>query len=192
MTRSSLFILVAALAGALVVGGCTGVRKQLGLTKQPPDEFRVVAHAPLTMPPDMNLRPPVPGVPRPQEGTPRQQARQTVVRVDGAKEPAAVPVAGADGRSLGEQALLRQAGADQTDSSVRQRIDEETQRINEDNVRLIDRLVFWRDAAPPGEVVDAVEEAKRLRKNAALGKPPSEGEVPTIERKNKALLEGIF
>src|SRR3546814_5174685 len=43
-----------------------------------PDEFRVVSRAPLTLPPDYNLRPPEPGAPRPQVGTPSQQAERAV------------------------------------------------------------------------------------------------------------------
>ncbi|MCH6587398.1 MAG: DUF3035 domain-containing protein, partial [Proteobacteria bacterium] len=33
---------------------------------------------------------------------------------------------------------------------------------------------------------------KRLRETAALGKAVPAGETPTIERKSKALLEGLF
>ena len=52
--------------------------------------------------------------------------------------------------------------------------------------------MFWREEVPPGRIIDADAEAKRLRENAALGKPVTAGETPTIERKKKALLEGIF
>ena len=41
-------------------------------------------------------------------------------------------------------------------------------------------------------MIDAEAEAKRLRENSALGRPATEGKTPTIERKKKALLEGIF
>ncbi|MCH8926537.1 MAG: DUF3035 domain-containing protein, partial [Proteobacteria bacterium] len=33
---------------------------------------------------------------------------------------------------------------------------------------------------------------KRLRENAALGKAVTAGRTPTIERKSKALFEGLF
>ncbi len=50
------FSLIAAVIMAL--SACSGVKKQLGLTKQSPDEFKVVARAPLSLPPDFSLRPP--------------------------------------------------------------------------------------------------------------------------------------
>ena len=47
-----------------------------------------------------------------------------------------------------------------------------------------------RDADALG--IDAAAEAKRLHDNAALGQPVNAGNTPTIERKRKAPLEGIF
>lgn len=177
-----------ALGLAFALTACSGIREQLGLTKQPPDEFRVQARAPLSMPPDFNLRPPRQGAPRPQEGTVQQQARQAVFRVG--KTP--VSAAGADGRSHGERALLAAAGADRADPNIRATVDRETGILNEQDESFLDFLVFWRDKAPSGTVVDAEQEAKRLRENAALGKPATEGETPTIERRKKALFEGLF
>ena len=58
-------VLVASAVFALTA--CEGVKKQFGLTKQSPDEFRVVARAPLSLPPDFTLRPPEPGAVRPQD-----------------------------------------------------------------------------------------------------------------------------
>src|SRR5207248_7229544 len=66
------------LAGALVISGCSDLKKAIGLERSTPDEFAVESRAPLTMPPDFNLRPPQPGAARPQEKSPGQQARQTI------------------------------------------------------------------------------------------------------------------
>ncbi len=81
---------------------------------------------------------------------------------------------------------------DRADPDIRRIVDRETALYNEDNEGFLDTLIFWREAEPPGEVVDADEEAKRLRENAALGKPVMEGKTPTIERREKALFEGLF
>ena len=43
-----------------------------------PDEFAVESRAPLTIPPDFDLRPPSPGAPRPQEKASNQQAKQAI------------------------------------------------------------------------------------------------------------------
>ncbi len=176
----------------LALSACEGVREQFGLTKQSPDEFRVVSRAPLSLPPDFTLRPPEPGIARPQEGTTTQQARSAVFRLE---QPKTQPLNGqvnTDGRTLGELSLLKAAGADKVDPGIRRAIDLETQQLNLESDDFIEALVFWRDKEIPGRVVDATAEAKRLRENAAFGKAVTAGETPTIERKRKALLEGLF
>ena len=187
-------ILVIGAAILVALGGCSGVKKQLGLAKSQPDEFRVVSRAPLSLPPDFTLRPPQPGAVRPQEGTATQQARTAVFRADGSHNQTQQlgAAALADGRSLGEQALLNSAGALNIDSSIRATVDTETQTINEDSADFIDNLVFWREPEKPGVIVDAEAEAARLRENAALGRAATSGRTPTIERKKKAILEGLF
>ncbi len=90
MRRTPILIAALAVALPLATGGCSNVKETLGLTKQSPDEFKVVSRAPLSMPPDYNLRPPTPGAPRPQEGTPRDQAQQAVLGI----APDAIPPIG--------------------------------------------------------------------------------------------------
>lgn len=179
-------------ATALALGGCTETRRALGLEKNPPDEFAVVSRAPLSLPPEYTLRPPQPGAARPQDTTPQQQARQTVFR---APEPRAIEAQPAPrpengNRSVGEQALLRGAGS--ADPEIRRLVNQETARLVEADRSFLDRLIFWQKPQPPGTVVDPTKEAQRLRENAALGKPANEGETPTIQRRKRALLEGIF
>ncbi|MFQ6018577.1 MAG: DUF3035 domain-containing protein [Kiloniellaceae bacterium] len=192
MMRRGTFRLAGVAALVLALTACEGFRKELGLTKQAPDEFRVVSRAPLTLPPDFNLRPPEPGIPRPQEGTPTQQARRAVFRAEKPKAPSLDEVIPADGRSLGERALLKAAGADKAEPNIRVIVDRETTQLNLEDEDFIETLIFWRQPRKPGVVVDAEEEARRLRENAALGKAVTEGETPTIKRRKKALLEGLF
>ena len=66
----------ACLCGVSLVAGCTDFKQMIGLDQPMPDEFAVESRAPLTIPPDFNLRPPEPGAPRPQEKTAEQQAQQ--------------------------------------------------------------------------------------------------------------------
>ena len=70
--------LLVGLAGVVLIAGCSDLKKAMGLEKTSPDEFAVESRAPLTMPPDFNLRPPQPGAARPQEKSSGQQARQTI------------------------------------------------------------------------------------------------------------------
>src|SRR5215831_10446214 len=66
------------LAGASLITGCTDLKKSIGLEPTLPDEFAVESRAPLTIPPDFDLRPPQPGASRPQEKSSDQQAKQTI------------------------------------------------------------------------------------------------------------------
>src|SRR5438067_2134766 len=76
----------ACLALILLLPGCTGVRRAIGLENVGPDEFAVESRAPLTIPPDFDLRPPQPGAARPQEVPAAERARR-VVDTAGPGEP---------------------------------------------------------------------------------------------------------
>jgi len=181
------------------LGGCSDTRKALGIDKAPPDEFAVVSGAPLTMPPDFNLRPPRSPSDKPPSESAAQTGRQTVFRASDSKKPAATLAAnaavGSNGAPLsaGEQALIVKAGAAGADPSIRQEVDKDTDQLNADNSPgFVDSLLFWREPPPPGEAVDAQREAQRLRENSALGKSPSAGDTPQIQRTQRGWLEGIF
>jgi hypothetical protein len=62
----------------LLVSGCTDFRRAVGMDRSMPDEFAVESRAPLTIPPDFDLRPPQPGAPRPQEASPADKARKVI------------------------------------------------------------------------------------------------------------------
>src|SRR3984885_6148931 len=107
-TNSSNQCLVGSLllgASLLLLGGCSGdtLSRTFGLTRDAPDEFTVTTRAPLSMPPDYNLRPPRPGAVRPQEQSERQQAQEALVPETALDSPQ-------DGASPGQAALLQEAG----------------------------------------------------------------------------------
>lgn len=76
----------AGLSLVLLLPGCSDLRIALGMDRVGPDEFAIESRAPLTIPPDFNLRPPTPGAPRPQEVTAAERARR-VVDTAGPGEP---------------------------------------------------------------------------------------------------------
>lgn len=177
--------MLAVLAAPLLLGGCDTTREALGLTKKPPDEFAVVTKAPLVLPPAFALRPPEPGAARPQDVSAQDRARTALGLGNRA--------AGAAGdRSAAEMALLQQAQATNPDPDIRRKINEEFSQLAERDSSFVDRLIFWQSKEQPGLAVDAAKEAQRLRENAATGKPVTEGTVPTIKRREKAPLEGLF
>jgi hypothetical protein len=182
---------------ASALAGCDSARETFGFTKQAPDEFAVVTRAPLVIPPDYGLRPPQPGAQRPQEKEIRDQARETVTGRNpgaGGAQVALASVSPAAGppRSEGERALLSKAGALDADPAIRRTIDRESTLLAEADSDFIDRLIFWQEKPPPGKVVDPDAETKRIREAMAQGEAPTKGETPTIVRRKKGWLEGIF
>jgi len=170
------------------LGGCEKTREAFGMNKSAPDEFAVVTRAPLSVPPDFGLRPPTPGAKRPQEASTRNEARDILLRSGGNT----APPPGGKGFSRGEAALLGKAGASNADPAIRQTVSRESSVLVDADDGFIDRLMFWRKDEPPGIVIDADQESRRLRENAALGDAVTKGTTPVIERKKKGFLEGIF
>lgn len=107
------------IAVTVLLAGCSGVRQTLGLERSSPDEFRVLAQPPLTVPPDFNLRPPMPGGERPTASAAEDRARTATF----GRNRQTIDT---EGRSPGEVALLTAAGADRADPEVRDAIEWET------------------------------------------------------------------
>jgi Protein of unknown function (DUF3035) len=191
VNRSRVSAGIALLALALLLpalAACSGLSDALGLNKKSPDEFTVVKRAPLVLPPNYNLRPPAPGTPRPQELEPTRAAQAAVLATAGS-----TPSKADDGdHSAGESALIHLAGAENADPNIRREIERETTALVEADQSFTDRLLFWREKPPAGEIVDAKAEASRIRENQATGKSVVEGATPIIRHRKRGLLEGIF
>ncbi len=185
----TIFRALAAIGMIAILGGCEQTRQAFGLTKSAPDEFAVVTRAPLAIPPDFALRPPTPGAQRPQEASTRNEARQILLRSGRNDAPG-----GPDGTGLsrGEVALLGRAGAENADPLIRERVSRDSSVLADGGKGFIKRLIFWQKEEPPGTVIDAGRESRRLNENAALGDAATKGTTPVIERKEKGFLEGLF
>ena len=178
---------------ALVASGCSGTRDALGLGKRQPDEFAVYTRAPLSLPPDYGLRPPAPGSARAAALAPRDEARFAVtgggmMPLGSDRQGNPVPA----GASPGAYALLERSGALGVDPDIRDIVNQETSILATTDRSFTERLMFWSTPTEYGTVVDPAEEARRINENQALGRPVTAGTTPTIERRQKALLEGIF
>jgi hypothetical protein len=132
-------------AGAL--GACGTASNALGFNKSSPDEFRVVAKAPLVVPPDYALRPPAPGEPRPQELQPESSARQALL---GIREAAS--------RSQGETLLANRAGAAKADPLIRYVMDDEFGAVAHKDKSFADKVMFWKKSQPASTTVVATTE----------------------------------
>jgi hypothetical protein len=77
--RYGLSLLAVALGSStLLLAGCNDFRQAIGLDRVGPDEFAVESRAPLTIPPDYDLRPPQAGAARPQEVSAAEKARKAI------------------------------------------------------------------------------------------------------------------
>ena len=171
---------------AFALTACSGVRDQLGLTKKPPDEFTVVRKAPLVLPPNFNLRPPTPGAPQDRSLAATEVARRALTG-NSTSQGSAAP-------TVGELALLRKAGTNRAEPDIRKVLLAETTQLSVKDKSLVERLIFWRDPEVEDEdILDATAESRRLRE-ASLngGNTDLGGETPTIRRRGRSLLGGIF
>lgn len=193
MVQRTLLLVGAGLAvSALALGGCTDLKRAIGLEKVVPDEFAVTTRAPLALPPDYSLRPPRPGEARPQEISPTQQAKDAVFRIGAPKEALPPPTTA---RSPGETALLREAGAQDAPTDIRQLVNNEAEKSDAYSDSFVDKLLFWHKGNPVGatdETIDPEAEAERLAQAKAAGRPPTSGPpsslagTPTIEQTTKS------
>ena len=175
-----------ALMLAASLSACDGIGNAFGLGKNAPDEFAVVRSAPLTLPPDLTLRPPRPGAPNANEASVREQAENVLLQESGAGSAENATA------TSGETAFIKRAGAADVDPNIRRIVDREFSGYASEDESFIESLMFWREEQPPGEVVDAEAEAERLRQNIEAGESVTAGETPTIKRREKALLEDLF
>ena len=180
---------LAALVGlALTTSACSNLRETFGLDQKAPDEFTVVRKAPLTLPPDFNLRPPRPGAPRPQELDPRQQAQSALS--GGGPSSAANARPGSPPLSAGEQALLRQAGTTRANANIREVLTADEAIFAEDET-FVERIMFWRKKAEPDRL-NPTQEQRRLQQQTAATNTSAEPDLPVIRRKSRSILSGVF
>ena len=134
--------LCVALAGLpLVLSGCGGgLTRTLGLTRDAPDEFMVTTRAPLVVPSTLDLPPPNPGAPRPQEQPERLQAEQALV-------PQTALGTGPAPDSPGQEALVRLAGPPAS-PDIRKEVNAET-NLDRPRQTLTERLMFWEPPLSP-------------------------------------------
>ena len=175
----------APVAVLIVLTGCgtSSLSRTFGLTRDAPDEFTVVTRAPLSMPPDFTLRPPQPGVLRPQDQSDRSQAESALV-------PEAALGAAPTGVSPGQAALVRDAGGG-APADIRQRVDQEA-RLDTNDDGFIDKLLYWRKTDSQKAVVDPGKESQRLQQNSALGQSPEVGDTPIIRDKKTGWFQDLF
>ncbi len=165
MTRP--IAIVAVLVAAATSTGCAGLSRAIGADKVSPDEFRVVTQAPLTLPPDYNLRPPRPGEPRPQELQPDEDARAALFGENIGQDA-----------SGGERQLVDAAGATAANPDIRDTIDFEAQGVVRRNEGFVDRLLaFSGSGENTSDPLNPSDEARRLQEADSIRRATGGGPV---------------
>ena len=175
-------ILTSVCVATLALGACSGIKEELGLTRNSPDEFTVVKRAPLTLPPEYNLRPP---------GS--VDSTMASGRTAGAARAAVFgeTTAGTSNYDNAEDAFLAKAGATDTNPEIRSVIERENGYISVENRSTVEKLLRREGRPDEAVVVDPVKEKERLDSNSQAGVPLNSGDVPVIENK-QTTLEKIF
>lgn len=167
----------------ILAAGCSETRQDLGLGRNPPDEFAVVERPPLSMPPDYTLRPPRPGVARPQSVDTSQEASAALFNGN-APAPSTT-------MSDGEKALLTATGASKADPNIRDVVDHEASQRVEASPHLVQRLLDTSSDAQPGVTVDPVAEAARIKQAQDNNQPINQGATPVIEKQKSSWLDEL-
>lgn len=130
MTMRNVLPAVVLVGLSLSLSGCGGGS---GLNRAKPNEYAVARQAPLVIPPDYALVPPKPGAARPQDNNPSTLALEALF-------------GGPAARSIGEQAVINNAGGDTIAPGVRS-------EVGDPDTTVVDKGATTRDivAAPEGD-----------------------------------------
>src|SRR5580658_3963301 len=102
---------------ATALSGCDSLRHAAGLEKKSPDEFAVTTKAPLVIPPDFALRPPLPGAPPTNTLDPSSNAEQALFAAN--LDPQTVAASMRGNYTAGEKMFLANAKAANADPGIR-------------------------------------------------------------------------
>ncbi len=187
MTRKTP-VLLGLVAAVIALGACTQQQEGVfGEEKAAPDEFAVYSRAPLSLPPDFGLRPPKPGVTRPQTVRPRNDAKQALLSSSGQKRAnISQPATNAEANlTPGGRALLNNTGADQANPDIRSLVNNETSVLSGGgDENFVDEILFWRESPGlKGAVIDPAVEDRRMRIKKAQGEVIEETPTTTIQRR---------
>lgn len=192
--RNNTLLFINLISALLITSSCTSVKQELGVARNSPDEFTVIKRAPLTIPPEYNLVPPLdandPKAIAHQENSMKSPTDKAKEAMFGTSSTKNLKADKSDGN------FLAKLKADNTNPDIRRVIEEDNGYIALNNMSLVERLtssdeeVAAQDKVPES-VVDAKAEDKRIKENQKANKPITSGEVPVIEKK-KSTLDKIF
>jgi hypothetical protein len=154
--------LLALSLAATALTGCDSIRKAAGMNKKSPDEFAVTTKAPLVIPPNFNLRPPLPGAPPANSLDPSSNAELALFSN---ADPQTVANNMRGTYTPGERMLLANAKAQAADPGIRARLNADQRAAVQNADRsFTDKLLATSASAPTGRPVNADAEVNKGRK----------------------------
>src|SRR5215831_6080071 len=145
-------ILAVGVASA-ALSGCDSMRRAAGLNKKSPDEFAVTTKAPLVIPPDFNLRPPMPGAPPTNTLDPSSNAELAMFSNT---DPRTVAAGMRGNYTPGEKMLLANAKVQQADPGIRARLNADQRAAVQNADRsFTDKLLLTASTPDTGKPVNA-------------------------------------
>lgn len=150
--RSNYICILSLIGTGLMLISCDQARRGLGLDRSQPDEFTVCDRPPLSMPPNIDLKPPVS---RPsgeaEEKMMRQKAEKLVLKTQRSS----------GSLSTAEENLLQKANTGQRQSNIREVINQEA-KTAQPQEELAQKILFWQKPKPEGDVIDPLKEKQKL------------------------------
>jgi hypothetical protein len=166
-------ILALSVASA-ALSGCDSMRRAAGLNKKSPDEFAVTTKAPLVIPPDFNLRPPLPGAPP--TNTLDPSANAELALFSRTADPQTVAAGMRGNYTQGERMFLANAKAGTADPGIRARLNaDQRAAIQNADRSFTDRILSTPATADTGKPVNADAEVNKGRKTTTPKKEGSGG-----------------
>lgn len=164
MKKINLFVILGlAFSGT---NACTATQEQFDFSKKAPDEFAVITRAPLEIPETLELPTPRPGMKRPQESTPEDQAKETLFGQPGSQTTNTKI-------SSGEAILLEKTGANAVNPNIRDLVDEETEEAVKENTSTFNKILgrAGKKIDTPAQVIDPVKERERIMQTQTSSTP---------------------
>ncbi|MCD6036093.1 MAG: hypothetical protein K0R63_1834 [Rickettsiales bacterium] len=173
--RTNLFALSAMLMAIPLMSGCSSdVKRALGVNTTAPDEFAVMSHSPLSIPPTFSLRAPEEPVLKVEERSAIQEEAKKALfsdNTEGEKRP-----------SHGENTLITKAGGE-AEKDIRLILAEEYARRKEEKSKGVKRftsMIPW--IGNKEDVINAAAERERLQETLSKGASKDEREKSGSEK----------
>ncbi len=159
---------IAALLCTVALAACGDLREEAGLSKKSPDEFAVTTKAPLVIPPDFSLRPPMPGAAPTNQIDPATGAQQALFNN---ADPLTVANTMRGNFTPGERLLLANAGVQNSDPGVRVKLQSDAKAFQAADRSFTDRVLGAAATPDTGQPVNPDHEIGR--RAAAKKAPPA-------------------